>query len=230
MKNIENPKNTNSLNHENSIYQNAKDWIQSVDYKKRKYFMFKPKESALLVIDMQNYFLDVKSHAYLPQSKYIIQNVKLLINAYRKRKLPIIFTRHAVKNADEEGIMGKWWGGSLFDGTYFAEIYNELKPQDFETVLRKTKYSAFQKTNLEEILKKSGVKTVIITGVMTHLCCETTAREAFMKDFLVYFIVDATATVSLELHLCSLKTLSHGFAIPILTSELLEELKSAKNQ
>lgn len=211
---------------QDNFYIDTKNWMLKFDYGKRKYFTFNQNNSALLVIDMQNYFLDEKSHAYLPHTKSIIQNIKSLIDIYRNRKLPIIFTRHAVKNSKEEGIMGKWWGGSLFDGTYFAEIFDDLIPLENETVIRKTRYSAFQKTKLEEILKNIGVKTVLITGVMTHLCCETTAREAFMNDFEVYFLVDGTATANIELHLCSLKTLSHGFVIPVLTSDILEEFKS----
>lgn len=214
---------------QNSVYKNAKNWLETIDYGKRKYFPLKLALSSLLIIDMQNYFLDKSSHAYIPYSKDILNNVKSLINAYREKKLPIIFTRHAIRSKEDEGIMGKWWKEEIYDGTYFAEIYNELKPLNTETVLRKSRYSAFQKTNLEKILKNLGVDTLIITGVMTNLCCETTAREAFMKDFLVYFVVDATATSTLELHLCSLKTLAHGFAIPILTTEILEELRSERN-
>lgn len=214
---------------DNNFYKKAKKWLEIVDYGKRRYFTYKPETSALLVIDMQNYFLDVNSHAYIPFSKDILPNVKSLIQAYREKKLPIIFTRHAVKNNEEEGIMAKWWGGSMFDGTYNSEISKELKPLDSEIVIRKTRYSAFQKTDLNEMLINKGVKSVIITGVMTHLCCETTAREAFMNDFEVYFTVDATGSASEELHLCSLRTLSHGFAIPLLTKEILEEIKSGKN-
>ena len=57
---------------------------------------------------------------------------------------------------------------------------------------------------------------------MTHLCCESTARAAFMKDFEVYFVVDATATQYEELHLSSLRTLSDGFAVPVTTDHVLK--------
>ena len=61
----------------------------------------------------------------------------------------------------------------------------------------------------------------MICGVMTHLCCETTARDAFMRGFDVYFVMDATATCNEELHLSSLLTLSHGFAVMVETEEVL---------
>jgi len=66
---------------------------------------------------------------------------------------------------------------------------------------------------------------VLITGVMTHLCCETTAREAFVRDFKVFFAIDGTATKSDDLHVASLKTLTDGFAIPVTTEEVLGWLR-----
>jgi isochorismate hydrolase len=65
---------------------------------------------------------------------------------------------------------------------------------------------------LQERLVEMGVKEVIVTGVMTNLCCETTAREAFVKGFRVFFSTDATATSDLELHEATLKNLAYGFA------------------
>lgn len=67
-----------------------------------------------------------------------------------------------------------------------------------------------------------GVKEVIVTGVMTNLCCETTAREAFVKGFRVFFSTDATATSSLELHDASLKNMAYGFAY-LVDSERIRE-------
>lgn len=67
-------------------------------------------------------------------------------------------------------------------------------------------------TNLEEKLKKMGVEEVIVSGVMTNLCCETTAREAFVRGFRVFFSTDATATTSEDLHQATLKNMAYGFA------------------
>lgn len=79
-------------------------------------------------------------------------------------------------------------------------------------MVEKNTYSAFGKTDLEERLVDLGVKEVIVSGVMTNLCCETTAREAFVRGFRVFFSADATATVNEELHEATLKNMAYGFA------------------
>jgi len=195
----------------------------------RKYikhpFPFSYKNSALLVIDMQRFFLEESSHAYLPMARQIIPNVQRLIESYRNLKLPIIFTRHALKQGENPGIMRRWWRDVIKDKNQMSQIIDVLKPLKNEMVLRKTRYSAFFETDLEKVLQRQKIKRVVITGVLTHLCCETTAREAFMRDFEVFFIVDATATENLDLHIASLKTLSNGFAIPVTTQNILKELK-----
>jgi len=97
-------------------------------------------------------------------------------------------------------------------------------------VLRKSQYDAFFGTLLEDTLHKKGVSQVVVSGVMTHLCCETTARSAFVRGFEVFFIVDGTATLNEDHHLAALLNLSHGFATPILAAEiqdvLLEQLEN----
>lgn len=79
-------------------------------------------------------------------------------------------------------------------------------------VVEKSTYSAFRKTGLEEKLVEMGVDEVIVTGVMTNLCCETTAREAFIRGFRVFFSTDATATSDIDLHEATLKNMAYGFA------------------
>jgi isochorismate hydrolase len=100
-----------------------------------------------------------------------------------------------------------------------------LRVERGDAVVRKTRYDAFTGTDLEGVLRRRGVRSVLITGVMTHLCCETTAREAFVRDFKVFFVVDGTATQTEDLHVASLKTLTDGFAIPVTTRGVLEWLE-----
>jgi isochorismate hydrolase len=71
------------------------------------------------------------------------------------------------------------------------------------------------------------VEQLVITGVTTHLCCESTARSAFMRGFAVFMAIDGTATLNRELHLASLRALAHGFAVPLLVSDLLAALARA---
>jgi isochorismate hydrolase len=126
---------------------------------------------------------------------------------------------------ENPGIMGRWWNDVIKNEDPQSEIISELLPLENEIILRKTRYSAFYGTELEEILTIKMAKSVVICGVATHLCCETTSREAFIKDFEVYFVVDGTAAQTEELHVSSLKVLSNGFAVPVTTSALMTKIK-----
>ncbi len=181
--------------------------------------------AALLVIDMQRYFLQKSSHAYLRDSESIITNVNRIIDSCREASVPVIFTRHAHKPGEDAGNMGSWWADIIMDGTEMSLIDDRFQPLQSEKVLRKTAYSAFMGTDLEGLLRAKGITQLLITGVMTHLCCDSTAREAFMKGFDVFLVVDGTASSSRDLHLSSVKTLTDGFAIPATTKEVLGWLR-----
>jgi isochorismate hydrolase len=206
------------------------EWMNEIEFnaKNRNRFRFKPESAALLVIDMQRYFTDFTSHAYIPSSKAILGNIKNLIDAFRMTNLAVIFTRHSLDEDEDPGIMGRWWGDTIRRGDPLSQLDSNLIPLEREVVIQKTRYNAFSGTKLHENLKNLGIKSVVITGVMTHLCCETTAREAFTRDYEVYFVVDGTATQTEELHISSLRTISNGFAIPVLTDEILKEISGSE--
>jgi isochorismate hydrolase len=190
--------------------------------------VFKPKTSALFIIDMQQFFCNPSSHAYFKDSTKIIPNIQNLITVYRQQSLPIIFTRYALLRTESPGSMGRWWNDVLYDDDEFSNIIAPLQPRSNDLVIRKTQYSAFFETDLDQILKKLKVSNILITGVLTHLCCETTAREAFMRNYDVFFVTDATASDKQELHTASLRTLSDGFATLVTTNEVLAWIKLIK--
>lgn len=206
-----------------NLSSKSKKWQKELEIYSKKRFKFVSSSSALLIMDMQDFFLNEESHAFIPSSEAIIPNIRALIDRYRKNDLTVIFTKHSLLKNEEPGIMGRWWGDVIREEDVLSNIATSLKPLDSETVIRKTRYSAFHGTDLDILLKKDKVGRIVITGVMTHLCCESTARDAFMNDYEVFFVVDATATQNEELHLSTLKTLSHGFAVPITTEEILKE-------
>ncbi len=185
---------------------------------------FSRADAALLVIDMQKYFLDRTSHAYLPESTEIVENVLDILTSCRRASMPVVFTRHAHRRGDDLGAMGRWWADAIVDGTELSLFDDRFHPLKTEKVLRKTAYNCFAGTNLERYLRAKKVSQLLITGVQTHLCCESTAREAFMKGFDVFFVVDGTASSTRDLHLASVKTLTDGFAIPVTTEEVLRWL------
>ncbi len=194
-------------------------WIQECR-KMKKYvaFEFDLSKAALLILDMQNFFLDKNNHAFIPSAENIIPNIQKLISYFDENDRPIVFTRHIDTEKPKE-MMTKWWRDSVTAGSEDSNITPQLN-EDLGITVMKTRYSAFKKTNLGAILKERRVEQLVITGIMSHLCCETTARDAFMKDFEVFFVVDANATYTEELHIGTLKAISHGFGICIPSEEI----------
>lgn len=166
-----------------------------------------PKTSALLVVDMQNYFASM--------AKPILNSVLTTVDLCRRASIPVFFTRHRHRSPADYGMLGEWWNNHLIlDGTPEAELLPEIaRLASAEQVVEKTTYSAFGKTGLQGRLAEMGVEEVIVTGVMTNLCCETTSRDAFVRGFRVFFSTDATATSDPELHESTLKNLAYGFSI-----------------
>ncbi len=198
---------------------------------KRK-FSLMPEKSALLVLDMQHYFLDPQSHAFIPSAPSVVPNIQKLIHFFQNIRQPIILTKHV--NSDEDaGLLGSWWRDIIRRNTQQSEIISELTSMDKDRTffyIEKSRYDAFLNTPLNEILIEQGIRQIIIAGVMTHLCCETSARSAFMLDFEVFFPVDCTATYHENFHRAALLNLSHGFSHVVVLKELMEKLQEWEKQ
>lgn len=202
----------------------AREWMRTLGQDTRRFFPLDLSSAALLVIDMQDFFLDEKSHAYIPSSKTIVPNVQALVRAFKKNGMPVVFSRHAHRDDEDLGMLGKWWSDPMMESDPFTKISDSMPLEDSDIAIRKTRYSAFHGTNLADLLREKGVKKVVVTGVNTHLCCESTVRAAFMLDFEVYLVIDGTTTWEEDMHLASLKTTSHGFSVPVTTKEILEAI------
>jgi len=184
---------------------------------------FNRSRSALLVLDMQRYFLEEASHANIPSARAIIPGIARLVGAFYARGLPVIFTRHT-NTPQDAGLMGAWWR-ELIDPQHPLSLITPLLDPSEAEIIEKTRYDAFFSTPLEERLHALQVEQVVVSGVMTHLCCETTARSAFMRGFQPFFLVDGTATYNRHFHAATLTNLSHGFAALWLVADILALLE-----
>jgi len=191
--------------------EKARVWLSRLP-RRRRWPLPRPEESALLVIDMQNFFLDEASYAFIPVAREMVDAVNAFARAMEDAGGKVIYTVH-VQDVGDEGVMAEWWRDVIREGVW-AEIHPSVEVHG--PVLRKPRYSPFYRTDLEVHLK--GVKNIFIAGVMTNVCCETAARDAFVRDYRPFMLADATATVSEELHVASLTSLSHGVA-EVLTCE-----------
>ncbi len=187
---------------------------------------FTPGATALLVVDMQGWFLEPESHAYLPGAAHIVPALVSLSRAFSESGLPVIFTRH-LNTEEDAGALGLWWNDLIRVEDPLSEIASALDTS-VGIVLEKNQYDAFHGTGLGDMLRERGVRRVVVTGVATHLCCETTARSAFVRGFEVTFPVDGTATYDKHHHLATLLNLSHGFATATRVRDLIEATVEAR--
>ncbi len=183
------------------ITARAEGWVSSLHSRRR--WPGKPRKAALLVLDMQRFFLE-EGHALVPVGRSIIGPITELLETFEG---PILFTKH-IHDDSPDNLMNVWWRDSIKGRD--AVIVDPLGSLA-DTILEKTRYSAFEGTDLSERLMREGVDSVLIAGILTDLCCETTARDAFMKGFRVYFLADCTATATEARHIASLRVISEGF-------------------
>jgi len=209
-----------------SLKDKTKRWLDEIAAYNHHKFNLDKDHTALLVIDMQNYFVHETGNAFILESREILDNIKSMQELFRSKGLPVIFTSHSHKSAESDGgNLTWWWDDYCQEGTFGAQIYDKIKPIDGEKVIHKHRYSAFEGTDLEITLRNLGITDLVITGVMTNLCCETTARYAFVKDYKVQFVCDATATGHEEFHIATLKNMAYGFAPVVTTKEVLNQLQ-----
>ncbi|MBN1452329.1 MAG: isochorismatase family protein [Anaerolineales bacterium] len=209
-----------------TIQDKSRELLACVEQARRRHaeVVFQLGKAALLVLDLQEYFLQESSHAFVPSAPAILPGISRVVTAFSNADRPAIFTRH-VNTPEDAGMMASWWRDLINPQSAYS--HNITIPNSSKSIsITKSQYDAFLDTSLEATLQKLGVGQVVICGVMTHLCCETTARSAFMHGFEVFFTVNGTATYNEELHRASLLTLSHGFAIPVLIEELLHTMET----
>jgi len=133
---------------------------------------------ALIVIDMLNDF--VTGSLKCERAQRIIPNIRRLIEAARRKGLPVIYANDSHLEGDFE--LGRW-GPHAMAGTEGAQVIPELAPAPGDIVIEKHVYSGFFETPLDTILRSRGVDTVILTGLHTHLCVRHTAADAFFRGY-----------------------------------------------
>jgi nicotinamidase-related amidase len=200
--------------------------------------------TALLVIDVQREYFDVDGPAFVEHAADIVPNINRLIDAFRRRDLPVVFVKHAHRaDGSDAGRMGDFSApdeaDSFVEGTPGVELIPELHKEAGDIEVVKRRYSSFVGTDLEAILHTAAVRAVVICGLMTSFCCETTARDAHGRDFEVLFVADANEGPDLEdpsgrpvshdaVLVHTLTALGAGFAEIVTTSELIARLHALK--
>ena len=198
---------------EDTIAVKGGKWLEHIAPFNTHAMQLNREKAALLVIDMQYFFLDPASPSYTCGGPAILPRLQKVIQAFRQANRPVIYTRH-VHHPDhlDAGIMAWWWEGMCKEGSPESEIHQDVAPRPNEKVIFKHRYSAFYNTDLETVLRSLKVEEIVVAGIMTNMCCESTARDAYYRDYRVFFLADGTGSVTEEMHLASLLNVAFGFA------------------
>lgn len=183
-----------------------------------------PATSALIVIDVQNDFCHpeggfAKRGLSVSLVQEMLPTLRRLMDEARKAGVPVIIFR-VVRGADTtwpalhrltEFNYGRDFTPLAEEGTWGAELCEGFEPQPGDIHLDKNRYGGFTGTNLDMMLRARGVETIIMTGVATNVCVESTAREGFMLDYNVVVVEDACAAATRQLHDGTLSTVRGWF-------------------
>ena len=197
-------------------------------------------QAALLVIDVQKEYFKPGGPAEVKSASAILPNVNQLIDGFRAAGKPVVFVRHANRaDGTDAGRMGDFAtedeADSFVEGSEEVEFEPSLHYAEGDLVVTKRRYSAFAGTELEAVLRTAGVRSIVVTGLMTSFCCETTARDGHGRDYEVVFVADANEGPDLEapdgtvvdhrqVLASTIVALSSGFAEVVPTEEVLKRL------
>jgi ureidoacrylate peracid hydrolase len=203
--------------HEIKIAQWAVDRAMERRGKRHVHEDLDPRKTALIVVDLQNGFMvEEVAAAYVPVAVEIVPNVNKLAAAVRRTGGKVFWIRQTVDD-DSAVAWSEWLGmmtpatrrnlvANLAPGSRGHEIYPDLEVKPEDEVVLKYRFSAFLQgaSDLPQRLRAQGYDTVLITGTVTNVCCESSARDAMQLNFKTVMVTDANAALTDEEHNWSL--------------------------
>lgn len=180
---------------------------------------------AVLVNDMLNDFVRGKLRSN--RASHIIPKLKALLEAARKKDIPIFYCNDEHEISDPEL---KIWGPHAIKFTQGSKVIHELEPRSTDFMVPKRSYGSFDNTNLDKLLRSvyegRGANTLIITGIHTHICVKHTAYGGFIRGFNMIIPEDSVTAFTEENHKSGLQYIKENYGATIKrTSTLLNELK-----
>ncbi len=198
----------------------------------------KPEHSAVIVVDMQNDFCSpegvISSRQGWHRAQSIIPKLHDFLDKVRDGQVRVIFVQMI---REEKNLSGPERELQVRRGlqdwpckpdTWGSQFVDNLQPGDTDVVVQKNKYSAFVGTDLDNLLRNWGVRTLILTGVSTYTCVESTARDGFMKDYYIVLPKDLTAGYEEDLYEGGLRNIDERFGQVVSSEEILAIWQGAK--
>lgn len=198
---------------------------------------FQKEQSALVIIDMQNAFLDPQgslSRMGLDTSRAarVINPIQRLRDAFHAQNRPVVFIQHTHRpDKLDAGLIAQVFPpimamGHCFDGSWDQQFIGALQPdqEKGDIVVKKHRFSAFYNTPLAEILKSLGAEQLVVTGIATNICVESTVRDAFYRDINVFVPEEATAGFTPEEEQAALNNFRFAFARVVPLEDILQKM------
>lgn len=188
------------------------------------------KKAALVIVDVQNDYCHPEGSlgqrgADVSGVADMMPNLHRLLDSARNHEVPLIFIQTFHEDATDSEVWRERSAGKSSSvcrtGSWGAEFY-EVEPKPGEIVVNKHRYSAFINTRLDSVLRTLGIETLIMTGVSTNVCVESTARDGFMMDYHIVMLKDACASYSRTAHEMTLQNISGYFGTVTDTHEVIQ--------
>jgi ureidoacrylate peracid hydrolase len=199
-----------------------------------------PRWAALLVVDVQNDFVSSKGSAAkrgedVSAAQAVAPKLIRLIEEARRVGLTVIYikTTHSEWTDTPSWIYRKSQQSALNtcrEETWGAEFYEGIAPLPTERVVIKHRYSAFINTDLNTVLRAKGIQSVLLAGVATNVCVETSARDAYMYDYYVTMVEDCAAAYEAKLHLNTLENIRRHFGLVATSDEIMATWKGLEEK
>jgi ureidoacrylate peracid hydrolase len=194
-----------------------------------------PAKTALLVIDMQNYFVAPGEQCEVPMAREIVQTINRLAEGVRTTGGQVIWVRNGTDNARDWTVMHnvlmtpsrrELRYKAMDQGGFGLQLWPALDVHIEDEHITKTRYSAFigGSSNIELLLREKGIDTLLISGTTTDVCCESTARDAMMLNYKVVMISDANAAFTDEIHAAALSAFYLSFGDVLTADEAIAAL------
>ncbi|MEW6553045.1 MAG: isochorismatase family cysteine hydrolase [Actinomycetota bacterium] len=155
---------------------------------------FEP-ESALLIIDMLNDFIEEGGALVVPGARRIVPRLQVILAAARDRDIPVIYVTDSHREDDHEF---RYWPAHAVSDTWGGAVVDDLRPRQGDYIVPKRRYSAFFGTDLDNYLREMGVRKLYLAGVLTNICVYATALDASMRNYGVAVFTDGVASLSEE--------------------------------
>jgi len=196
--------------------------------------------AALVVVDMQNYYVAEGFPSHSPQAIEIVPNINRMAAAVRAAGGKVVWIQ-----TDSAQALAKWGKHHkyklteenaarrlrlLSESDEGFKLYKTLEPRPEDLYVRKIKFSAMigDSSNLDAVLREYGLEILLIAGTKTNVCCESTGRDASMMEYRVALLSDATATSTDEEHAAALNGFQVSFGDVMTVDETLERLSPAR--